>query len=77
MRLTFTLIIISISSPTLSFIPDLKPYFSANPSHLRLPFFFSGTDYMDSPYCLLLLLSISVFYVLVFPLFICWFHAVV
>jgi len=27
MPLTVTLIIISFSSPTLSFIPDLKPYF--------------------------------------------------
>jgi len=31
-------IIISFSSPTLSFIPDLKPSFSANPSHRSLSF---------------------------------------
>jgi len=28
------IIIISFPSPTLPFIPDLKPPFSANPSHL-------------------------------------------
>ena len=38
-------IIISFSAPTLSFIPDLKP-FSANPSHCSLSFFFFRTDYM-------------------------------
>ena len=38
MPLTATLIIISFSSPTLSFIPDLKPSFSANPSHCSLSF---------------------------------------
>jgi len=31
-------IIISLSSPTLSFIPDLEPSFSANPSHSSLSF---------------------------------------
>ena len=31
-----------------SFIPGLKPSFSANPSHRSLPFFFR-TDYMNSP----------------------------
>jgi len=31
-------IIISFSAPTLSFIPDLKPSFSANPSHCSLSF---------------------------------------
>ena len=60
MLLTFTLIIISIPSPPHSFIPDLKPSFSANPPRRSLPFFFR-TDYMDSPDCLLLLLSIFVF----------------
>jgi len=40
--LTVTLIIISFSSPTLSFIPDLKPSFSANPSHRSLSFTSSG-----------------------------------
>ena len=38
MPLTATLIIISFSSPTLSFIPDLKPSFSANPPHCSLSF---------------------------------------
>jgi len=33
---TNKIIIISFSSPTLSFIPDLKPSFSANPSHCSL-----------------------------------------
>jgi len=42
MPLTATLIIISFSSPTLSFIPDLKPSFSANPSHCSLSFSSSG-----------------------------------
>ena len=50
MPLTVTLIIIiiiiSFSSPILSFIPDLKLSFSANPSHCSLSFFFFGTDYM-------------------------------
>ena len=43
-----------------SFIPDLKPLFSANPSHCSLLFFFT-TDPTDSPDCFLILLSISVF----------------
>jgi len=38
-----TVILIIISCP--SFIPDLKPSFSANPSHCSL-FFFFRTDYM-------------------------------
>ena len=38
MLLTFTLIVISIASPPHSFIPDLKPFFSASPSHRSLPF---------------------------------------
>ena len=46
MPLTVILIIISFPSPTLSFILDLKPSFSANPSHCSLSFFFFGTDYM-------------------------------
>ena len=57
MLLTF---ILSIPSPPHSFIPDLKPSFSANSPHRSIPFFFR-TDYMDSPDCLLLLLSIFVF----------------
>jgi len=45
MPLTVILIIISFPSPALSFIPGLKPSFSANPSHCSL-FFFFRTDYM-------------------------------
>ena len=37
MLLTFILIIISIPSSPHSFIPGLKPAFSANPSHRSLP----------------------------------------
>jgi len=33
-----TYILISIPSPPHSFIPGLKPSFSANPSHRSLPF---------------------------------------
>jgi len=39
---TVTLIIISIPSPPHSFIPVLKPSFSANLSHCSLSFFSSG-----------------------------------
>jgi len=46
-----TVIIISFPSPTLSFVPDLKPSFSANPSHCTLSFFSS---------CRLLLLLLSI-----------------
>ena len=55
------IIIISFLSPTLSFIPDLKPPFSANPSHCSLSFSFSGltTRFLR---LLLLLLSLSVFF---------------
>ena len=60
MPLTVILIITSFPSPTLSFIPDLKPSFSANPSDCSLSFSSSRTDYMDSHRLLLLLLSISV-----------------
>jgi len=38
MLLTVILIIISFPSPTHSFIPGLKPFFSANPSQRSLPF---------------------------------------
>ena len=38
MLLTFTLIVISFSLPPHSFIPDLKPFFSASLSHRCLPF---------------------------------------
>ena len=50
-----------------SFISGLKPSFSANPSQRGLPFLFR-TDYMDSPDCLLLSISVfsfSVFHFLV------------
>jgi len=42
MLLTVILIIISFPSPTLSFIPGLKPPFSANPSHRSFAFSSSG-----------------------------------
>ena len=35
---TFVLIVVSIPSPHHSYIPCLKPSFSANPSHRSLPF---------------------------------------
>ena len=38
----FIIIIISMPSPTHSFIPGLKPSFSANPSHRSLSFSSSG-----------------------------------
>jgi len=57
---TVILIIISFPSPTLSFIPDLKPSFSAKPSHCSLSFSSSGLTTWF-PRLLLLLLSISVF----------------
>ena len=60
------LITIGIPSPTHSFIPGLKPSSSASPSHRSLSFSFFMSDYMDSPDCLLLLLSIAVFCFLVF-----------
>ena len=56
MPLTFTLIIISFSSPTLSFIPDLKLSFSANPSHCSPSFSTSGLTTWF-PRLLLLLLA--------------------
>ena len=42
MLLTVILIIISFPSPTHSFIPGLKPSFSASPSHHSLSFSSSG-----------------------------------
>ena len=52
MLLTLILIIISIQSSPHSFIPGLKPSFSANPSHCSL-FFFFRTDSMipQTVYC--------------------------
>jgi len=38
----FIIIIISMPSPTHSFIPGLKPSFTANPSHCSLSFSSSG-----------------------------------
>ena len=58
--------LLGIPSPTHSFTPGLKPSFSANPSLRSSSFFFFRIHYMDSLDCLLLFLSISVFYVLVF-----------
>ena len=37
-----SVIVISFSSPTVSFIPDLKTSFSSNPSHCSLSFSSSG-----------------------------------
>jgi len=68
MLLTFILIIISIPSPHHSFIPGLKPSFSANPSHRYLPFFFSAYS-TDFPDCLPILLSIPFFQFLDFLFF--------
>ena len=42
---------------------------NANSSHRSLSFFFFRTDYVDSPDCLPILLSKSVFYCLVFSVF--------
>ena len=55
------LIIIGIPSPTHSLTPGLNPSFSANPPYRSLSFFSFRIHNMDFPYCLLLLLSISVF----------------
>jgi len=70
MLLTFALIIISIPSPmTLSFQAQNLLFLQILPTVAFL--FFSRTDSTDSPDCLLigLLLSISVFYFLVFSVF--------
>ena len=63
------LIIIGIPSPTRSFTLGLNPSFSANPPYRSLPFFSFRFHYMDFPDCLLLLLSISVFLLFSFFLF--------
>ena len=57
MLLTVILIIINFPSRTHSFIPGLKPFFSANPSHYSFSISSSGL----TTWLLLLLLSISVF----------------
>ena len=76
---TVILIIIGIPSPTHSFTLGLNPSFSANPPYRSLSFFSFRVHYMDFPDCLLILLSISVFF-LVFSCFLhffsCRFRAV-
>ena len=67
--LTFILIIIGIPSPTHSFTLGLNPSFSANPPYRSLSFFSFRIHYMDFPYCLLLLLGISVFLLFSFSVF--------
>ena len=57
---TVRLNIISSPSPTHSFIPGLKPSFSANPSHCS-PSFFFGIHYINSSDCLGLLLFLSIY----------------
>ena len=77
---TVILIIIGIPSPTHSFTLGLNPSFSANPPYHSLSFFSFRIHYMDFPDCLLLLLSISVFLLFSFFLFLhffsCRFRAV-
>ena len=76
-RYTF---IIGIPSPTHSFTLGLNPSFSANPPYRSLSFVSFKIHYMDFPDCLLLLLSISVFLLFGFFLFLhffsCRFRAV-
>jgi len=62
---TVILIIIGIPSPSHSFIPGLKPSFSAYPSQKPF-FFFFRIHYVDSPDCYCYFLAYSVFYCLVF-----------
>ena len=57
---TLILIIIWYSITHSLFHSRLITYFPANPSDRSPSFFFFGIHYMDSPDCLLLLLSISV-----------------
>ena len=62
--LTFcTLVLVFHPPPGHSFIPALKPSFYANPSHRSLLFFFR-IDSTNSPDCLPILLSTSVFFLL-------------
>jgi len=73
------LLLFGIPSPTHSFILGLKPSFAANPFHRSPSFSFFRIHYMDSPDCLLLLLSIFcllLFTFSVFTLFSCRFRAV-
>ena len=60
------LIIIGIPSSTHSFTLGFNPSFSANPPYRSLSFSSFRIHYMDFPDCLLLFLSMSVFYFLVF-----------
>ena len=75
-KLIVILIIIGIPSPTLG----LNHSFSVNPPYRSLSFFSFRIHYMDFPYRLLLLLSISVFLLFSFFLFLhifsCRFRAV-
>jgi len=59
-----------------SFIPGLKPPFSANPSHRIAFLYFFTADSRDFPDCLPILLSLSVFTFSFFLLFSCWLRAV-
>ena len=60
--LTVILIIISFESSTLSFIPDLKPSYSANPSYCSLSFSSSGlTTWIPQTFTVTSEHSISVF----------------
>ena len=69
------LLLFGISSPTHSFIPGLKPSFSANPSHRSPSFCFFGIHYMDSPdycyfcayLCFLLLVFLFLYFLVVDP----------
>ena len=59
------LLLFRIPPPIHSFIPGLKPSFSANPSHCSPSFLLLrglNIHYVDPADCLLLFLSISVFY---------------
>jgi len=69
---TVILIIIGIPSPTHSFTLGLNTSFSANPPYRSLSFLSFKIHYMDFPDCLLLLLSISVFFLL-FSFFFCFY----
>jgi len=68
-----TVILIIIPSPTHSFTLRLNPSFSANPPYRSLSFFSFRIHYMDFPDCSLLLLSISVFLLFSFFLFLHFF----
>ena len=69
MLLIFILIIINIPILHHSFFPGLKASFSANPSHRIAFLFFFRTDYTNSPDCLPIRLSMSVFLLFSFLVF--------